>query len=74
MQLEEARKGKATQEMKEVYSKKYLDWERQFELSLDPERARRFREKKPSVLDPETCSMCSELCALKVVRDYLKDN
>lgn len=50
-----------------------FDWSRQYELALDPERAKNMRSERPSELDPETCSMCSDLCALKMVRDYLED-
>ncbi len=42
-----------------------LDWKKQIELSIDPARARRFRERcLPG--DEEVCSMCGEFCAIKV--------
>lgn len=41
-----------------------LDWEEQFSLSIDPEKARRYRaESKPEKED--TCSMCGNFCAVK---------
>lgn len=49
-----------------------FDWAKQFKLSIDPERAKKLRAERPAKLDPEACSMCSEFCALKMVRDYLK--
>ena len=49
-----------------------LDWKRQFELAIDPEKAKKLRGKRPPELDPETCSMCSKLCAIKMVREFLE--
>ena len=41
-----------------------LDWEEQFSLAIDPEKARRYRaESKPEKED--TCSMCGNFCAVK---------
>ena len=41
-----------------------LDWEEQFSLAIDPEKARRYRaESKPEKED--TCSMCGTFCAVK---------
>ncbi len=50
-----------------------LDWEEQFKLAVNPEKARGMREERPAQVDPQTCSMCSEYCAVKMVREYLKD-
>ncbi len=45
-------------------ARKKLDWERTFELSLDPEKARNYRASaKPEKED--TCSMCGNFCAVK---------
>lgn len=45
-------------------ARKNLDWEQMFQLSLDPEKARRYREEaKPEKED--TCSMCGNFCAMK---------
>lgn len=49
-----------------------FDWQKQFDLAIDPEKAKKLRSERPPELDPETCSMCSEFCALKMVRDYLE--
>ena len=41
-----------------------LDWDEQFSLAIDPEKARRYRaESKPEKED--TCSMCGNFCAVK---------
>lgn len=53
-------------------ARKDFDWEKQFEIAMDPEKAKKLRAERPAELDPETCSMCSDFCALKMVRDYLK--
>lgn len=42
-----------------------LDWKGQIELSLDPEKAARFREEGLSDKGP-TCSMCGSYCAIQV--------
>ena len=45
-------------------ARKKLDWEAMFDLSMDPEKARRYRaEAKPEKKD--TCSMCGNFCAVK---------
>ncbi len=43
-----------------------LDWDRQFSLALFPERARELHDRDGN---QETCSMCGDLCAVKMVRD-----
>jgi len=47
-----------------------LDWERQMELAIDPERARRMREERPPA-EKDVCTMCGKYCAIKLVREYL---
>ena len=45
-------------------ARKNLDWEKMFALSLDPDKARRYRaEAQPEKED--TCSMCGNFCAVK---------
>ena len=45
-------------------ARKELDWEKMFELCIDPQKARRYRqEAKPEKED--TCSMCGNFCAVK---------
>ena len=44
-------------------ARKKLDWEKMFDISIDPEKARRYRaEAKPEKED--TCSMCGNFCAV----------
>ncbi len=45
-------------------ARKKLDWEKMFEICIDPEKARRYSEEsKPEKED--TCSMCGNFCAVK---------
>ena len=47
-----------------------LDWKSQFANALDPEKARKVHGRvKPK--SPETCSMCSEYCAIKILKQML---
>jgi phosphomethylpyrimidine synthase len=52
-------------------ARKSFDWDRMFELSVDPERAAQRRQNRRSK-SPEVCSMCGNLCAMKVVDTILK--
>ncbi|MHB9053274.1 MAG: phosphomethylpyrimidine synthase ThiC [Thermoleophilia bacterium] len=45
-------------------ARRSLDWEGQFSLALDPERARSVREARP-LDDPDGCSMCGDQCSLR---------
>lgn len=53
-----------------------FDWERQFELAMDPETARRMREEtlpKETYKDARYCSMCGpKFCAVRISRDLKK--
>ena len=48
-----------------------LDWERQLQFCIDPEKAKAYRgERVPH--DAEVCTMCGEFCAMRIVKEYLK--
>lgn len=51
-------------------ARKSLDWEGQISLAIDPERARSVYEHRRSG-SVEGCSMCGELCAMKIVSEHL---
>lgn len=52
-------------------ARKKLDWEEMFNLAIDPEKARRYRESaKPEKED--TCSMCGNFCAVKNMNRILE--
>jgi len=47
-----------------------LDWEEMFNLAVDPEKARRYRESsKPA--EENTCTMCGDLCAMRTMNRVL---
>lgn len=52
-------------------ARRNLDWERQFKLCMDPEKARRYRaESKPEKED--TCTMCGKMCAVRNINKILR--
>ncbi len=51
-------------------ARKTLDWQRQIDLSIDPETAGAIYQVRRSASVPG-CSMCGELCAMKIVSDHL---
>ncbi len=48
-----------------------LDWKGQIDLSIDPEKARRFREDG-GTYKGDACSMCGSYCAIKVYQKAMK--
>ena len=49
-----------------------LDWEKQFELALDPEKARRYRaESTPEHQD--SCTMCGKMCSMRTVKKVIQN-
>ncbi len=46
-----------------------FDWEKQIELSLDPDKARRYHEEGKSE-EKDVCTMCGEFCAIKRLKDF----
>lgn len=65
-------------------ARKALDWERQLDLALDSVAARRLHEPADDKVagnergaaasdQRQACSMCGDLCALKVLADHLGD-
>ncbi|MHB9036563.1 MAG: phosphomethylpyrimidine synthase ThiC [Armatimonadota bacterium] len=51
-------------------ARKARDWNRQIDLAIDPVRARELRDQRSGGSE-DVCSMCGELCAMKVVEEYL---
>lgn len=49
-----------------------LNWEKMFNLCIDPQKAREFRKKRLPSEDTKACSMCGRLCAIEIVKRYLK--
>ena len=47
-----------------------IDWEKMFDLAIDPEKARRYREEsKPH--DEDSCSMCGKMCSMRTMKKIL---
>ncbi len=51
--------------------RKALDWNGQIELSLDPEKIKKWRAEVPRT-ESKVCSMCGDFCAIKTVEEALK--
>jgi phosphomethylpyrimidine synthase len=52
-------------------ARKELDWNKMFELAIDPEKARAYRASSQP-LDDQVCTMCGDLCAVKRSRKILE--
>lgn len=48
-----------------------LDWDEQFSLALDPEKAERFYHQVPPT-ERHTCSMCGKMCAVRTTNLILE--
>ena len=64
-------KGAIDRDIRMAKCRKALDWEGQFSLALDPERARELRAGS-GVADHGACTMCGEFCAYKVMDDAMQ--
>ncbi|AOY77163.1 phosphomethylpyrimidine synthase ThiC [Clostridium formicaceticum] len=51
-------------------ARRNLDWEKQMELSIDPETARRMWKERSDDFSSE-CTMCGKYCAMKIVSQFL---
>ena len=47
-----------------------FDWNKQFELAINGERAREIYESTESS-DDEMCSMCGDFCAIRMVKNHV---
>ncbi|MBC8521127.1 MAG: phosphomethylpyrimidine synthase ThiC [Methanomicrobia archaeon] len=54
-----------------AHARKNLDWKRQFEIAINGEEARRIRNGRPPS-ESDACSICGDLCAIKMVKECLK--
>jgi phosphomethylpyrimidine synthase len=50
------------------YARRNLDWDKQFSLAMFGDHARKIHERDGKT---DTCSMCGDLCAVKIVRESL---
>ena len=64
-------KGARDWDYKMSEARKNLDWEKMFELSIDSEKAKKYRESsKPE--NEDTCTMCGKMCAVRNTNKILK--
>lgn len=47
-----------------------LDWEGQFNAAINPARARQIRHRRG--VETDTCTMCSELCAIRLAKEAME--
>lgn len=65
--------GAAEWDLEMSRARRSFDWQRQADLAVDPaEAARRRRENTPQV-EADTCTMCSNMCAIKLSEKALAD-
>lgn len=63
-------KGAWEWDLEMAKARKKLDWKKQIELSIDPQKAAKVRKDKNED-DQECCTMCGKFCAYKLVSEYL---
>jgi phosphomethylpyrimidine synthase len=61
-------RGAMDKDTEMAIARKNLDWKKQINLSIDPEKARRFR--KESKISGNKCTMCGKYCAIDIVNKY----
>lgn len=52
-------------------ARRELDWEKQFDLALDGEKARRYRAQSTPERE-DTCTMCGKMCAVRNINKILR--
>jgi len=53
------------------HARRDLDWPRQFQLAMNPARAKAIRDER-SPADTDACTMCGDYCAIKIVNKNFK--
>ncbi len=61
----------AAKDLKMAEARANLNWKQQIENAIDPEKAMKIRGRTKLKI-PEACSMCSEYCAIKILKKALK--
>jgi len=57
-------------DLKMAKARAELDWEGQFQAAINPARARQIRHRRG--VDTDTCTMCSELCAIRLAKEAME--
>ncbi|EHL04401.1 thiamine biosynthesis protein ThiC [Desulfitobacterium hafniense DP7] len=63
-------KGAWEWDLEMAKARKALDWPKQIQLSIDPEKAGRMRKAKNED-SQERCTMCGKFCAYQLISDYM---
>ena len=53
------------------YARQQLDWDKMFDVALDPEKAKTYR-KNSNPEDEKTCTMCGKMCAVRTLNKILE--
>jgi len=61
----------AVKDLKMAKARANLNWKQQIENAIDPDKAIKIRGRT-KLKSPEACSMCSEYCAIKILKEALK--
>lgn len=62
--------GAREQDLEMGRARRDMQWDRQFQLAMDPDTAMRIRdERAPS--DRRVCTMCGDYCALKIIKENI---
>jgi phosphomethylpyrimidine synthase len=64
-------RGAAAWDLKMSEARAALDWERMFNLAVDPEKPRRYRAASQPH-DQDTCTMCGKMCAVRNMNRVLQ--
>jgi len=62
--------GAAEWDREMAVARKARNWKKQIELAIDPVKAKEIHDRRSGGIE-DACSMCGELCAMKVVEEYL---
>ena len=62
--------GAADWDLEMATARKARDWKKQISLAIDPVKAKEIHDRRSGGVE-DVCSMCGELCAMKVVEEYL---
>jgi len=60
--------GAMDRDIEMAKARKKLNWEKQISLSIDPEKAGRYRKESGIISDK--CTMCGQYCAIDIVNKY----
>lgn len=63
--------GAAEWDLAMAKARKSLNWKAQQQLALDPDRAKKMYDERQGGAAGDTCTMCSDFCAMKLVSEFL---